>query len=72
MAFKVITLRSAETDLESAIEWYEQQKSFLGSKFYDEFLICLYKLAESPQHYGYAYKEFRQLILPSFPYKIFI
>lgn len=70
MAFKVITLRSAEMDVETAIEWYEEQKSSLGSKFYDEFLICLSKLVESPHHYGYAFKQFRQLILPTFPYKI--
>lgn len=70
MAFKVITLRSAEIDVENATEWYEAQKSSLGSKFYHEFLICLYKLVDSPQHYGYAYKDFRQIVLPTFPYKI--
>jgi plasmid stabilization system protein ParE len=70
MAFKIITLRSAKIDVENAVEWYEEQKPSLGSKFYDEFLVCLYKLTESPQHYGYAYKNFRQLVLPTFPYKI--
>jgi hypothetical protein len=70
MAFKVVTLRSAEIDMENAVESDEEQRSFLGSKFFDEFLFCLYKLAESPQHYGYAYKNFRQIVLPTFPYKI--
>jgi len=70
MAFKVITLRPAKVDVEKAIEWYEEQKSTLDEKFYNEFLICLYKLSESPQHYGYAYKNFRQIILPTFPSKI--
>lgn len=70
MAFEVITLQSAEIDVENAVEWYEKQRAFLGLKFYDEFLLCLYKLAESPQHYGHAYKSFRQIVLPTFPYKI--
>lgn len=70
MAFKVIILRSAEIDMENAVDWYEERKLFLGPLFYDEFLICIDKLAETPQHYGYAHKNFHQTVLPSFPYKI--
>lgn len=70
MAFKVIALDIADEDLQDAIDWYKEQKPLLGSKFYNEFLICLHKLSESPQNYGCVYKEFRQIVLSTFLYKI--
>ncbi len=70
MAFKVITLESAYIELFDAIDWFENEKPFLGFKFYNEFLDCIQNLSKSPQHYGFVFKDYRQVLLKKFPYKL--
>ena len=67
----LLTLRKeAELDINSAFEYYENQRFGLGH----DFLLCveegLSKIERHPSHYKIIYKELRRIAIRRFPYRI--
>lgn len=68
---QVILLPEALTDLDSAIEWYNEQEPDLGLDLYLEFQNTLGHIQEFPDAYPEKFDEYRQALTDRFPYKIF-
>jgi toxin ParE1/3/4 len=53
-----------------AYEWYEEQQTGLGDLFLRELERCYDKLESGPALYNKIKKNFRQIILKTFPYVV--
>jgi plasmid stabilization system protein ParE len=53
-----------------AYKWYEKQKDGLGDLFLSELDSCYDKLEAAPLIYAKINKNFRQIILHTFPYVV--
>ena len=71
MKWRVLIRPRAETDLTTAQNWYEKQKSGLGSEFREEISQCVRILEEHPERRPIYYRDFRRLLTRRFPYRIF-
>lgn len=65
----------AETELQHALQWYEQRRNGLGKEFLDEFRLCTRRISLNPlafaAHPMYAGNaEIRRCVLSRFPYEI--
>jgi len=61
----------AESDLESARDWYEQKSEALAQAFLDEVTGELQELVKQPELPRNYFLNFRRILLRRFPYKIF-
>ncbi len=62
--------RSAERDVESAQNWYEQQQAGLAHTFHREFVSTVEILSNTPLIYPVLYRNVRRAVLHRFPYLI--
>jgi len=60
----------AERELADAIEYYEQQKSGLGSEFLEEVRRAVLFLAKYPEAAPQVRGSIRRFVLPRFPYSL--
>ena len=70
MPYKLRLQNEAIFDMQQAFEWYEEQRSGLGSSFLDEVETCFQKLIQSPEHFGYINKLLRRIKVNGFPYVV--
>lgn len=61
----------AESDLESARDWYEQKSPPLADAFLDEVSAAFQELVRQPELPRLYFLNFRRVRLRRFPYKIF-
>ena len=70
MNYSLTLRKEAELDINSAFNYYENQRFGLGH----DFLLCveesLSKIERYPSHYKIIYKEFRRIAIRRFPYRI--
>ena len=71
MAAELLLLAAAEQDLELAFAWYELRQPGLGREFLRSVESRLRSIQRSPEHCGYAERDFRRAIVRRFPYAIF-
>ncbi len=69
MRFELLIQRDAESDIQQAIDWYDEKQSGLGEKFHKEVLSAFSKLASYP-FYQIRYNEVRCLPLKKFPFML--
>lgn len=71
MKQKVIIRPEAESDLQEAYAWYENQSKGLGA----DFILCvdaaLSLIQRSPELYAQIHKNIRRVLTRRFPYGIF-
>lgn len=67
----VIIRPRAETDLREVHHWYQAQRPGLGDEFLAEISRAIVFLEAEPDRRPVYYREFRRLITPRFPYKLF-
>src|SRR5690242_6170559 len=70
MDYDLLISKRTEQDIDEVKIWYDEQQANLGMKFYFEVMEKLEDIKAAPQYYSFFYKNYRQLILPHFPYKI--
>ena len=58
-------------DLESAYQWYEEQRGGLGAQFLDCVLACLERVRRSPERAERVRDEYRRALVRRFPYVVF-
>ncbi len=69
--FKVELLSQAEDELSDAYDWYEEQQTGLGNKFYDEISHYLNLIEDNPYYFPVKYTEgLRSASLNKFPFLI--
>lgn len=71
MTWPVIIRPRAEADLAEAMRWYDQQLPGLGDRFLAAVGQAVSTLEEHPERRPLYYQDFRRILTPGFPYKIF-
>ena len=62
---------AALADAESAVLWYEEQRSGLGSEFREALLATVSAILEFPAAYPVIHRQTRRARLRRFPYSLF-
>jgi len=70
VSHKVSLLPEAKIDIKEIIEWYNEEKSGLGTKFYSSIKSSLSILKKNPYLYQIQYLDIRNALLRKFPYQI--
>ncbi|TAE38790.1 MAG: type II toxin-antitoxin system RelE/ParE family toxin [Runella slithyformis] len=70
-SYQVVILKEAAVDLESSIDWYEQQKIGLGLNFLLEFEGIADWLGHNPFLCQESFLFIRKALFPNYPYSIF-
>lgn len=71
MKYRLIVRPLAERDLFEARQWYEEQRSGLGSDFRDAVDNALRRVAATPRLYPVVYRGLRRAVVRRFPYVIY-
>ena len=68
MKFKVIYNPEVYNDIQQAIDWYNEQQSGLGTRFYTTTKKHLNSLKSSALHYAVRYSDIHCIPIKKFPY----
>jgi plasmid stabilization system protein ParE len=68
--YQLIIRPKATNMAEKAYDWYEEQQVGLGKLFVTELVSCYDKLEAWPAAYTKIYKNYRHIILRTFPYVV--
>ncbi|MBX9577835.1 MAG: type II toxin-antitoxin system RelE/ParE family toxin [Chthoniobacterales bacterium] len=71
MRKRIILRQLAEQDLFEASSWYKTKEPTLGADFLATFERLLTRLEDHSKVSSRYYKNFRRVMLPRFPYKVF-
>ena len=71
MNWIVLVRPQAERDLAAARDWYEQKRVGLGDEFLDAAAVALLTLESAQEREPLYFRNFRRIIFPRFPYKLF-
>lgn len=71
MSVEIRVRPRARRDLEEATQWYEAQRTGLGSDFLDEVEPAFGKISENPFAYPEVHRETRRALIQRFPFGIF-
>jgi plasmid stabilization system protein ParE len=69
--WRVLIRPVAETDLNNARNWYNDQRPGLGDEFLVSIAEAFSRLEEHPERYHVYYNGFRRILTVRFPYKVF-
>jgi len=67
----IIIRPEAENDINSAYDWYEEQRTGLGSEFALELMDSVDRIMDTPQLYSDLYCGIRRALLRKFPFGIY-
>jgi toxin ParE1/3/4 len=67
----LILRKEAEEDIQQAFDWYESQRSGLGSTYLAELEQVLEHIQEQPQRYPPVQNSLRRALCRRFPYAIY-
>jgi len=67
----IIIRPEAENDINSAYDWYEEQRTGLGSEFALELMDRVDRIMDTPQLYSDLYCGIRRALLRKFPFGIY-
>ena len=70
MTFKISINPTARLDIIEVIDWYNEQQSNLGFRFYKCTQTTLKSIQKNPLGYAIRYKTIRTAIINKFPYMI--
>ncbi len=70
MNYSLTVRKEAELDINTAFEYYENQRVGLGHDFLLCIEECLAKIERNPEHYKIIYKKLRRIAVRRFPYRI--
>jgi plasmid stabilization system protein ParE len=70
MAHKVIVKPEAQSDIESAISWYENALSGLGLDFVDALDACFNFISDNPYLFQKRYRDVMIVFIKRFPYGV--
>jgi plasmid stabilization system protein ParE len=70
MSRRLIVSPAAESDLDSAYRWYENQRSGLGETFMTCVEAVFHRLLTTPQLHPLVFQSVRQAMVRRFPYVV--
>jgi plasmid stabilization system protein ParE len=65
--FRLVAEPQADLDIESAFEWYENEKPGLGIEFLDELRRAYVRILDGPLKYQHLRSGIRRALLRRFP-----
>jgi toxin ParE1/3/4 len=68
--YKVIYSPHALTDLEDAVDYYNQQQKGLGKRFAGQVQLALASIKKNPHFASFRYEDVRCAQVPKFPYLV--
>ena len=71
MSLKVYLRPEAETDIEEAAIWYEEQRQGLGQEFLDDVLSLCETVSENPAIYPVVHRRTRRALIRRFPFGVY-
>jgi plasmid stabilization system protein ParE len=71
MARGFIVRPLAETDLEQAARWYDEEQAGLGSRFLSDVDQVFGRIRERPQQFPVVSGDIRRALLHTFPYAVY-
>ena len=71
MSFRAYIRPEAETDIEEAALWYEEQRQGLGQEFLDEVLSFCKTISENPAMYPVVHRRTRRALIRRFPFGVY-
>jgi plasmid stabilization system protein ParE len=71
MKRRLLVRPAAERDLTEARDWYESQRSGLGSEFLDAVELRFDHIREFPESCAAGYRKVRPAVMRRFPYVIY-
>lgn len=69
--YKIDFNKEASTEMQEAYEWYENNLTGLGERFFDTLDVYLEKICESPEQYQVLFKKKRAVYLQGLSNHIF-
>ena len=60
-----------QPEIDSAFQWYERQRSGLGSEFLDAIETAMAEIADHPTRYGFVERDVREFGVTRFPHWIY-
>ena len=70
MIYNLVIKEEAYEDLQTAYDYYEEQKTGLGADFLEKIKERIAYLKKYPLHFNKVEKDFRQTLIDKFPYLI--
>jgi plasmid stabilization system protein ParE len=71
VSLKVYLRPEAETDIEEAAIWYEEQRQGLGQEFLDDVLSLCETVSENPAIYPVVHRRTRRALIRQFPFGVY-
>jgi len=71
MTSRIYVRSQAETDMATAVTWYNQQSPGLGTEFFRAVDACIATVARNPAMFATVYRNVRRALLRRFPYGLF-
>lgn len=71
MSCEVVFTRLASADVEQAFQWYEEQRSGLGTEFEAAVDQILELVGQMPELGPITHRDLRRILLVRFPYAIY-
>ncbi len=71
MSRTLVIRPAAESDIEDAFRWYEEQRSGLGAEFLVAVEASLAAIEREPELHPVFYRRGRRVLLRRFPYSLF-
>ncbi len=68
MILPVRLLPEARVEVNEAVDWYEQRRPGLGSRFFAQVQAAFNRIAANPQMYAPVYGPVRKVRVTQFPY----
>lgn len=69
--FRLVVRPEAESDIDAAYLWYEEQRVGLGAEFLEEIEAGLERVAANPVIYAHIEGPVRRALLHRFPFGLF-
>ena len=71
MSRRLILQPAAETDLNRAVDWYEEQRIGLGGELLAEVRRTLDRIEDLPESFPFDFEQARRARTSRFPYKVY-
>ena len=67
----LIVRREAEQDIQTAFDWYEEQRPGLGAEFLEQIEAVFNQIECNPELYESVFKTIRRALVRRFPYSVY-
>lgn len=68
MKYKVVISEKAIRELNNSIDWYNEHKTGLGTRFYSKVSKAVKTITKNPYAFGLKFEDFRYITVDVFPF----